>query len=66
MPYDPAVRPSAALVPVAAALLLGAGGVCSAGKSAAPSLVWASSYDEAVEEATERGLPVYVHSHGST
>lgn len=31
-----------------------------------PDIAWARSYAEARDEAMERGVPIYVHSHGST
>ena len=31
-----------------------------------PEIRWARSWDEAVDEAAERNVPMFLHSHGST
>ena len=37
-----------------------------AGAAAGPEIAWVRSWAEAVEEAMERNVALYVHSHGST
>jgi hypothetical protein len=44
----------------------GAGKKPATTEKAAPEIRWARTWGEATEEATERNVPIYIHSHGST
>jgi hypothetical protein len=36
------------------------------GAKSSPEILWARTWSEATEEATERNVAIYLHSHGST
>jgi len=44
----------------------GAGKKPATTQKASPEIRWARTWGEATEEATERNVPIYIHSHGST
>ncbi len=41
----------------------GLAGLAQAGPGAKPTIQWASSWEEAVEEATARNVPIFVSFH---
>jgi thioredoxin-like negative regulator of GroEL len=55
---------------IAGALVLAGATTAFAGETDSgrrkPSIAWAKSFDEAVQEASERNLPILVHAHAST
>jgi hypothetical protein len=50
----------------AAVAVAGDGKDASKASAAGPEIAWARTWAEAKEEATERNVAVFLHSHGST